>query len=52
MSAFVAVVTTIPERVRLIERLRDDLRKHAIILSPNTIEMVLDHYDRRRARLS
>lgn len=44
------VATHDMDRRRLIARIREDLRKQAVRLTPQTIERVLDSYDQRRTR--
>ena len=44
------LVTQEWERVRLIGRVREDLKKRAVMLSAGTIELVLDAYDTRKAK--
>jgi len=39
-----------PERVQMVERIKVDLRKKCVVLSTDTIETVLDFYDKRLAK--
>lgn len=46
------MVTTNPDRVRMITRIKEDLRKKALQISPDTIETILDAYDKRIEKLA